>query len=427
MPTFPFVDHAWAVSALFSFLYPLMGKIGLSVVFSFLAVLTLLLIYPKKSTFSFFFLLAASSIGSFVGIRAQVVTWVFFAVFLCVINNIKLWNKFKFFTPLFFLLWANIHGGFASGLIALTAITFFRQIQAKKYNLSEAVLVATSIFATLINPYHFGLWKEVWSSVSDNTLRWSISEWQPILLIFNLPILVYTVFSSFFIYKERKNLKFDEIIICLIFFIQSLISVRHFPLFVIVSFPVFIKSIGLTAKKISKIASARERLQTATKYLYRGVVFLFLVQMFLNLNGSARLGESKFYPGEAVKFLKNNLPQGQIFSIYDWGGYLIWKLPEKKVFIDGRMPSWRRISFPANETASAFDDTTQIFKGKLNYQDVFSKFQINTVLLRKEKPTKSLITVRITKEPKFNFEDKLKEDGWKEVYIDDVSSILLKP
>jgi hypothetical protein len=29
---------------------------------------------------------------------------------------------------------------------------------------------------------------------------------------------------------------------------------------------------------------------------------------------------------------------GNIFNNYGWGGYLIWTIPEKKLFIDGRLP-----------------------------------------------------------------------------------------
>lgn len=32
---------------------------------------------------------------------------------------------------------------------------------------------------------------------------------------------------------------------------------------------------------------------------------------------------------------------GNIFNTYEWGGYLIWKLPKMKVFVDGRMPAWK--------------------------------------------------------------------------------------
>ena len=38
---------------------------------------------------------------------------------------------------------------------------------------------------------------------------------------------------------------------------------------------------------------------------------------------------------------KGKAPEGNMFNEYSWGVYLIWKLPEYKTFIDGRMLSWR--------------------------------------------------------------------------------------
>jgi hypothetical protein len=42
------------------------------------------------------------------------------------------------------------------------------------------------------------------------------------------------------------------------------------------------------------------------------------------------------YPQAAVDYLHANRPDGQLFSTYGWGGFLIWALPEYPVFIDGR-------------------------------------------------------------------------------------------
>lgn len=45
------------------------------------------------------------------------------------------------------------------------------------------------------------------------------------------------------------------------------------------------------------------------------------------------------YPCQAIK----NYPQlsGNVFSMYEWGGFLIWQKPNIKVFVDGRMPAWK--------------------------------------------------------------------------------------
>ena len=42
------------------------------------------------------------------------------------------------------------------------------------------------------------------------------------------------------------------------------------------------------------------------------------------------------YPVAAVQWMQAHHPEGRLFNSYNWGGYLLWTLPEVPVFIDGR-------------------------------------------------------------------------------------------
>ena len=42
------------------------------------------------------------------------------------------------------------------------------------------------------------------------------------------------------------------------------------------------------------------------------------------------------YPVEAAAFIESANLQGKMFNQHGWGGYLLWRLPQRKVFIDGR-------------------------------------------------------------------------------------------
>ncbi len=50
--------------------------------------------------------------------------------------------------------------------------------------------------------------------------------------------------------------------------------------------------------------------------------------------------EKTQYPEGVVEKLRQQPCEGRIFNSYNVGGYLIWKLPDTEVYIDGRMPSW---------------------------------------------------------------------------------------
>ena len=42
------------------------------------------------------------------------------------------------------------------------------------------------------------------------------------------------------------------------------------------------------------------------------------------------------FPAAAVDWVVANHPSGNIYNTYGWGGYLIWRLPDYPVYIDGR-------------------------------------------------------------------------------------------
>jgi len=42
------------------------------------------------------------------------------------------------------------------------------------------------------------------------------------------------------------------------------------------------------------------------------------------------------FPRGAVEFLERNPLPGRLFHVYAWGGYLLYRLPDRPVFIDGR-------------------------------------------------------------------------------------------
>jgi hypothetical protein len=48
------------------------------------------------------------------------------------------------------------------------------------------------------------------------------------------------------------------------------------------------------------------------------------------------------WPVRGAADLRSEACAGNVFNEYDFGGYLIWQVPGTKVYIDGRMPSWRQ-------------------------------------------------------------------------------------
>ena len=122
--------------------------------------------------------------------------------------------------------------------------------------------------------------------------------------------------------------------------------------------------------------------------------------------------ENNFYPKKATVYLKKYYPQRRIFTAYQWGGYMVWKYPGYRGFIDGRMLSWKNKHPAEGESNDAAKEYMAIIAAKKNYQQLFDKYKIELVMLSrsegllKEKLEKSLI--------------------WKKVYDDKTAAIFIR-
>ena len=93
---------------------------------------------------------------------------------------------------------------------------------------------------------------------------------------------------------------------------------------------------------------------------------------------------------------------GVLLNEYDWGGYLIWRAPERPVFVDGRL-------FPFLPDVFA-DWRTAVELGP-RWKEVLERYQVTQVLLR---PDRALVSA-------------LREQGWRVVGGDAGSVLLERP
>ncbi|EKD65456.1 MAG: hypothetical protein ACD_50C00083G0015 [uncultured bacterium] len=382
MPSYPFVDHEWLTDIVISKLYPLIGMKGLAVIFSLIATLAALiqLPFPIKKWSFVPFVLAAGSFLVFVGVRVQVISWLFFSILLFILFHKKA-QKWQFLLPLFFILWANLHGGFGIGLAVLLVVTLVHVWEQRRLLLGEIAILALCIASTFINPYGIGLWKELWVSISDASLRWSILEWMPALFLFNFTFWMFTLISVLVVLRYRNKYSLSQLVLFCILLIAGLSSMRHLPFFLILALPMTINGFVWFEQEAKNYKNGVERLNKVYSIFAAVVTIVVIVEVALGLYSARILQERSFYPNKAVEFLSANQSCGQLFSVYVWGGYLIWKLPEKKVFIDGRMPSWRREVSPLSESDYALEEHKKVLAGKIPLSMVITKYRVDTVVL----------------------------------------------
>ncbi len=418
MPQFSVVSHEWLTDVVWFVLYSKFGLWAITFVWAFLPLMFLFLLtkgFKKKNLL--ITVLAAGVIFPFYGNRPQVLGWIFFALVLQ--------NNLNRILPIIFLLWANLHGSFAAGL-ALLGIVLIARFFTRKLTKYDLLISGLCVLATLINPFGLDTWREIWSSVMDQQLRWRIGEWGPAIFSFQPLFLFFVVFVVIFVLRYRKKFTLESLAVFGFFLVQAIGSLRHIPLFVAASMPILLQGFSFLEKEISH-PEGKKRLKNALHWLF---IFITVLTVGFSVFVLQETISEDYYPSQAIAYIREHRVQKNIFSHYNWGGYLIWKLPEKKVFIDGRMPSWRE-----GEVPSAMDEYLAIINGEHHFKTAFAKYEVDTVLWPKSAANTTFSSwvnslsqtfFDFTSVP-YNFLIDLERNKWKKIYEDDTAVIYTSP
>ena len=258
-----------------------------------------------------------------------------------------------------------------------------------------------------------------------NNMRSAIAEWLPFYYGVDLGFWALFIFTTGLGWRYRKKIELWRWGIFGILFVAGLSSLRHMALFAVAAMPVLAKILEEMNGEFGK-GEAKERWKWFYRILVGVAVVLVMVEVGVGLINYRGLSEEKFYPKKAVKWLKLQNYSGNLFSDYGWGGYLIWKWPGKKLFVDGRMAIWREY----NEWA--FRDYLKISRDG-EYKELFDKYDVGVVLWPKRELARkgSIWQINLPKwwpkqkEGKSLVEE-LKKDGWQKAYEDDISLVYRK-
>ncbi|HSW87541.1 MAG TPA: hypothetical protein VLG12_00065 [Candidatus Saccharimonadales bacterium] len=431
MPSYPFVNHEWLTGVIIAFLYPFIGIVGVTIIFVLLAYTSLLIQFPwlLKRWAIVPLLLSLGSLYSYMGVRVQVISWVFFSFLLFVLLHKKVWNTLRFSLPFVFLLWVNLHAGFPLGLIVFLLVLIYKTWEKKKINIVDWSLFICSILVTFINPYTYRIWWEVWVTFFDPSIRWSIQEWLPAFFFVNYYLLLLLPLSIVLIFSTRRHFSLIELGLYLLLLCFGLSSTRNIPFFLLLAFPMTTRATAYFEKDIAKISFAPERFRKMYSLYFSLVIIVVIWQIVPPLFSHKTNFAADYYPNSAITYLQNHPSHGNIFAPYAWGGYLIWKLPQKKIFIDGRMTIWKQTG-TTSESADALTESNAIISGKEKFSFAAQKYHIDAVLLMNTSlQEKKSITTVLSSFFHLNQEDlpyllqQIKKMGMKEVYRDKTAVI----
>jgi hypothetical protein len=439
MSNFPWIDHEWLTEVFIYKIYSFFGFKFLLVIFLLISIFSFFLQLKFDKFFYFIFLILFGYLSclSYLGVRPQIITWLLFSIFLKILNSMLNEKKYKcvFIFPILFSIWANLHGGFFVGIFTLFLILFLKISERDYLSVFYFILaIFLSFLATLFNPYGIKIYEEIFRTITDKNLIFTIKEWMPLFFadfsIFKLLFIVLFLTLSFTFIKI-KEIHFKDLTLPFTFLIFSILHTRHFPLFAIVTLSPLADLLIKARKKVQPFENKIFSLKDKKTYLIFGsLLFLIALQLFFFLSPS---NKGMIYPSlETISFLKNLPVTENMFNPYGWGGYLIWKLPERKVFIDGRMPSWRM------DGKYILEDYLRVKNAKENFQEILKKYDIKIILLEKwEKEQfepngkiENFLMERIFKffkiKKRENLYQKLTKSGWQEIFEDETAIILKK-
>jgi len=383
MPSYPFIDHEWLSNIIFYVFHKEIGWQGMAILFSVLAVCAVGVIIPWKE--KRFVLLPAVFVSTVLvsrfAIRAQVVEWLLFSILMRIVLRREWLRKWRWVLPILMLAWVNLHGSFALGIVVIFLACISYQ-DVRRIDWVIIWIAICSFLVTFINPYGWSIWHEIWMQASDTSLHFSIVEWGPFWTRPDLAFASMIGLVAAFGWRYRSRLTKMQLLTAGCTFMLSLSAVRHIPLFMISIAPVTVDLLSWANSESRTYPYGEIRFQVLYRILIVFSISVFLIEFLGAIRGAVGFSEQEFYPVEAVVFLRNQQITGHIFAPYAWGGYLDWKLPEQKVFIDGRMPSFRWHA-PAGEADSAFSEYRNFVAG-VNQQHIIDKYVISYILLPKD-------------------------------------------
>jgi len=215
-------------------------------------------------------------------------------------------------------------------------------LEGSRKSLFSFSLFLSTIIATLVNPFFWRVWVEVLRHATRG-LENSIAEWVPTIFPHSLFVIIFAVvISLFYTVKYLKSHKTSafEILTIIFFAILALKARRNLPIFylsIIALFP-------MDLPKLNRILEHPQIKITTCSIIVFLIVLSTPGNIYKVVNFSTNWGvycETGYVrlPCKATEFAKDF--RGNIFNMYEWGGFLDWKIPNSKVFIDGRMPAWQ--------------------------------------------------------------------------------------
>jgi len=295
--------------------------------------------------------------------------------------------------PPLMLLWTNLHGGYALGL-ALVGVFTLEALLVRRNFAAFAITASTAFAASLVDPGSLGL--SAAAAHATAPPRFIVEESPP-----DVTRPAGFVFAAFIIGTLALAMRGGGTLLDLLLLAPllwlGLSAQRHMPYFAFAAVPFISAAVPRAWAPLEAwLARRRPYPRGAIVGFGAGVAAMALAGVAFVPNAP----NERAYPTVVLDAVRSG--SGVLLNEYDWGGYLIWRAPERPVFVDGRL-------FPFLPDVFA-DWRTAVELGP-RWKEVLERYQVTQVLLR---PDRALVSA-------------LREQGWRVVGGDAGSVLLERP
>lgn len=352
----PWIEYSWLFALLMYWLHAHFGLVAITYFIVAMAIAISAVVYQlmRKSGLPVFAEVAfagfaLASMKSLMTPRPWLVTILFFAIELLIIERSRRLGRdwLLWWLPLLFVIWANFHIQFVYGLAVIFVLALEVPLTAlfKKWGWSIDglrpprgifLIAAACAGATLITPYHVLLYSQILDYIGGQTgIFQNIVELHP--MFFRSPgdwlVLFLALSGAFALGWRRKWLPYPTLIFIMAAF-WAFRARRDVWALVLVS-------VYVIAETARAFCSVSERELTWRLTVSAAVA---VIAILLGLGSLRDITEThlqavvkSIYPVKAVAYVRQHRLPGPLFNDYDWGGFLLWSLPELPVVMDGRV------------------------------------------------------------------------------------------
>ncbi len=423
----PFIAFEWGSEIVYALAYRAAGLAGVAV----LAGLVLALTYALVSRFlirrggdpllAYFMSMAAAVLSAAHWLaRPHLFTMLAVVLLLELLERRGRRTLWPYF-PLF-IVWANLHGGFFYGCLAIAIYAVGELLEARLSTGEQraewlararhhAAALGIALVASIINPNGLRNLLHVTAFFGNRFLRQTQEFMSPDFhtvngKIFLLAILA--VITTLALTRRRPTMPVLLTLLANLGF--ALISQRNIELFALVALPLVALTYDQEWRALPVLRRAKEVFQRehAGDYSGLGAAVGALLLIGVAFTGGNVVGveviparfDPKVFPVTAVEKARAERLDGRLFNNFIWGGYLLHAWPEQKVFIDGGTDHYGD---------KLFDEYVQVWNLEPGWRDVLRRRGITVAVI----PPRSRLA-----------EELVTDQGWKVWYCDSTAAIL---